>query len=327
ALSTLTSFYQYPTKPLPSLDVIPFNQISTNKLDHFKLQFTNANALQFYTDGSLTFLGSPDCQMGIAWLQTNQNWPLLSFNATFVSHSPSLTLVEIVAILAATYTAPPNSNIEICTDSQAAIASYYKIITICEESSSLNPAFKIPYFHIWMILMQLITSNNIVLSLTKVKAHGSDKLNNKVDALAKQLSGAPLSINNNHLGPKYFMSYNNIPIITLSCLFIKYMQQASWAGILLSLPQFAKYHNFHIDWQTLFYVLNDSENARSFLSHLKELNRPNNDTLIDAIDQSSIWYCNSFNNNLCFMDLIKGIIPSSFSSSITSVTNNKQLTQ
>ncbi|CAG8663744.1 5371_t:CDS:1, partial [Funneliformis caledonium] len=54
---------------------------------------------------------------------------------------------------------------------------------------------------------------------------------------------------------------------------------------------------------------------------------PNNDTLIDAIDQSSIWYCNSFNNNLCFMDLIKGIVFSSFSSSITSVTNNKQLTQ
>jgi hypothetical protein len=195
------------------------------------------------------------------------------------------------------------------------------------------------------------------------------------------------------------MSYNNLPIITPPRLFIKHMQQASWAGILLSLPQFAKYHNFHIDWQNLFYVLNDSENARvtsfdackrkqfkiklllqllptftimnarypqvyttntcfrchtaiedfdhiwsclqntssltdliqkhkqSFLSHLKDLNKPNNDNLIDAIDQSSIWYCNSFNNNLCFVDLIKGIIPTSFSSSITSITKNKQLTQ
>src|SRR5688500_17306965 len=39
ALSTLTSPYQYPTKPLPSLDVIPFDQTSINKLDRLKLQF------------------------------------------------------------------------------------------------------------------------------------------------------------------------------------------------------------------------------------------------------------------------------------------------
>jgi hypothetical protein len=72
-LSTLTSPYQYPTKPLPSLDIILFDQLSINKLDHLKVLFTNANALQFYTDGSLISLGSPDCQMGIAWLQTDQN--------------------------------------------------------------------------------------------------------------------------------------------------------------------------------------------------------------------------------------------------------------
>jgi hypothetical protein len=45
ALSTLTSPYQYPTKHLPNLDVIPFDQSSINTLDRLKLLFTNANAL------------------------------------------------------------------------------------------------------------------------------------------------------------------------------------------------------------------------------------------------------------------------------------------
>ena len=66
ALSTLTSPYQYPTKTPLDLTIIPFDQHSINRLDCFKTNFANANTLQFYTDGSLTLLGSPDCRMGIA---------------------------------------------------------------------------------------------------------------------------------------------------------------------------------------------------------------------------------------------------------------------
>ena len=111
ALSTLTSPHQYPTKPSPNLSILPFDQPSINRLEHLQLQFANANFLQFYTDGSLTSLGSSNCQMGIAWLQTDQNWPSLSFNVTLVLHSSSSTLAEIVAILAAVYTSPPNATI------------------------------------------------------------------------------------------------------------------------------------------------------------------------------------------------------------------------
>ncbi len=166
----------------------------------------------------------------------------------------------------------------------------------------------------------------------------------------------------------------------------------------MTLPHLNKYTNDHIDWQTLFYVLNDSEhdrvtsfkackrkqfkiklllqllptmttmNARypqtyvsntcfrcnsftedfdhiwtcnnnsksidniiqdtksTFMSHLIDLNRPNNNIPLDYVSQSPLWNCSSTNNNLCFLDLLKGIIPSSFSSSINAITKNKQLT-
>ena len=73
ALSTLSSPHQHQTEPLPNLSILPFDQPSINNLDKLQLQFANANLLQFYTDGSLTSLGSSNCQMGIVWLQTDQN--------------------------------------------------------------------------------------------------------------------------------------------------------------------------------------------------------------------------------------------------------------
>ena len=73
ALSKLTNPYQYPSMPLPNLNILPFDTCSIKLLDTLKSNFTSASFLQFYTDGSLTSLGSSNCRLGIAWLQTDSN--------------------------------------------------------------------------------------------------------------------------------------------------------------------------------------------------------------------------------------------------------------
>jgi hypothetical protein len=66
ALSKLTNPYQYPSNPIPNLDVLPFDIHSINLLNNIKTNFTSASSLQFYTDGSLTSLGSSNVRLGIA---------------------------------------------------------------------------------------------------------------------------------------------------------------------------------------------------------------------------------------------------------------------
>ena len=65
ALSKLSNPYQYPTRPLPDLNVLPFDIYSTNLLNTIKSNFASASSLQFYTDGSLTFLGSLNYHLGV----------------------------------------------------------------------------------------------------------------------------------------------------------------------------------------------------------------------------------------------------------------------
>jgi ribonuclease HI len=262
ALSKLTNPYQYPTKPSPDLNVLPFDSSSIQLLNNIKSNFSSASSLQFYTDGSLTSLGTSDVRLGVAWLQTDSNWPLLSFNATLSSYSPSSTLAETVAILAAIYASPPDSNIEICTDSQVAISTFQKLSFIFCDSLSINPAFKIPYFHIWSMIFNLIAQSNISISFTKVKAHIDDISNNTVDKLAKQLPAHQLTINKDHLGPGYYLCHQSIPVITPHRLFIKHKKQAVWAESLLSLPHLSSYRDKVVDWHLLFRLLNDEESSR-----------------------------------------------------------------
>jgi ribonuclease HI len=153
--------------------------------------------------------------LGIAWLQTDPQWPSLSFNASLLSQSPSSTLAEIVAILVAIYVSPHNSDIEICTDSQVAISSFFKLSFLFRDSLSINPAFKIPYFHLWSMLFSLLAQKHIAISFTKVNAHTDDIFNNKVDKLAKYLPAHQLSINKDHLGPGYYLCYQSSPIIAI----------------------------------------------------------------------------------------------------------------
>ena len=262
ALSKLTNPYQYPTIPLPDLNVLPFDSFSINLLNNIKSDFISASSLQFYTDGSLTSLGTPNVRLGVAWLQTNPNWPSLSFNATLSSQSPSSTLAEIVAVLAAIYASPPNSEVEICTDSQAVISSFHKLSFIFCDSLSINPAFKIPYFHIWSMLFSLIAQHNVSVSFTKVTAHKDDVFNNTVDKLAKQLPAHLLSVNKDHLGPGYYFCYYSTPIIAPHRFFIKNKIQAVWAESLLFLPHLHSYRDKSIDWPLLFKILNDEESSR-----------------------------------------------------------------
>ena len=163
----------------------PFDQYSMDTLTNHKLTFTNASSLQFYTDGSLSNLGSANCRMGIAWLQTDQTFPPISFNATLLSLSPSANLAELVAITAAVFVAPSHLIITICTDSLSTINTYNKILLLTKRTSMLNPIFKFQHFPIWLFLFKLILDNNLDITFIKVTAHSDDQYNNQVDCLAK----------------------------------------------------------------------------------------------------------------------------------------------
>ena len=77
-----TLLYPKPKPPslLPSIN-IPIAQIpsifqsgpASDLLQSIAIQNSNLNNFIFYTDGSVTNIGSPQCSMGIGWLQLNND--------------------------------------------------------------------------------------------------------------------------------------------------------------------------------------------------------------------------------------------------------------
>ncbi|CAB4377837.1 unnamed protein product [Rhizophagus irregularis] len=152
-----------------------FNEfyILTNNL----ASFTN---LEFYTDGSLKIDNDNPC-MGFGWIFSSDTSLNIEFSGA-TTQWPSSTRAEIMAVLTCLIVCPPNSLINIFTDSQCTIDTFTSL-----SNYKLTPKRKqkINNIILWQAIQQIIAELNLQVQFTKVKAHSGVEYNDKADKLAK----------------------------------------------------------------------------------------------------------------------------------------------
>uniref|UniRef100_U9SG20 ribonuclease H n=1 Tax=Rhizophagus irregularis (strain DAOM 181602 / DAOM 197198 / MUCL 43194) TaxID=747089 RepID=U9SG20_RHIID len=136
--------------------------------------FTN---LEFYTDGSLK-IDDDNPRMGFGWIFTSDT----NLNIKFSTQWPSSTRAEIMAVLTCLIVCPPNSLINIFTDSQCTINTFTSL-----SNYKLTPRRKQKINNIifWQAIQQIIAELNLQVQFTKVKAHSGVDYNDRADKLAK----------------------------------------------------------------------------------------------------------------------------------------------
>jgi len=106
----------------------------------------------------------------------------LEFSASAVLW-PSSTKAEMLACLTALLVVPASANVSLYTDSAATIAGFDNIGSY--RNLSVRKREKIPNFQIWLTIVHTIECKQLRIKMIKVKAHSGDRLNDRVDKLAK----------------------------------------------------------------------------------------------------------------------------------------------
>src|SRR3954463_447469 len=240
-LSTLP-YIEYQRPNNPSLIYKYVSRTHLNNLLTLERSFATARNLTFYTDGSLTGLGSLSIRMGLAWLQTNPISPVVSYSSAFVTSFPSSSAAELGAIFTAGLVAPQYCRIKIYTDSQSVIQQFNKFKSIRCFSPSIRPLLKINNYPLWFSLFEVIDEQNLSLILHKVKGHSGDLYNEKVDQLAKNcLDSAALTFSLSNL-KQYYYRYNGMCITVPIRPFIKDITQSIIYNKFQQLPVINKHH-------------------------------------------------------------------------------------
>jgi ribonuclease HI len=145
----------------------------------------NKDKYVVYTDGALYKGDGKDSmgKLGIGWVQIgeNNNWPEEEV-ALGLEGWPSATIAELVAIWAVMLTVPEGKQIEIYTDSSAAIRNISKALQDLSNERILKRKNAM-----WIKnIIGLTKSKNVKLKFFKVKSHSEDKWNDRADYLAKR---------------------------------------------------------------------------------------------------------------------------------------------
>ncbi|CAJ0630512.1 14761_t:CDS:2 [Entrophospora sp. SA101] len=141
------------------------------------------NQLEFWTDGSLKNPSSPDIKLGYGWIQVDKNKKITNSFSGALSQWPTSTCAEIFSLLTAILTCPANSIINIYLDSQATIDGFNNWK---QKSKTIRSYLKINNFSLWESIYSTMEKYNLIVNLTKVKAHSNKyPLNDTVDSLAK----------------------------------------------------------------------------------------------------------------------------------------------
>ena len=104
--------------------------------------------------------------MGIGWIIKTENQDL-TFQAKTNQSFPSSSRVELLAILSALITIPPNTTVELYSNSQAAINSIQTQMLPNRSKQQKQLKYQIVLDNI----KQIIISSNIQLNLHKIKVH------------------------------------------------------------------------------------------------------------------------------------------------------------
>src|SRR4051812_9510801 len=185
-----------------------------NELLQLQTQLSNSSLLDFYTDGSVTDIGTEQASMAFALLQTNSSSPFVQFKAN-IEQWCSSNCAELAAILLALLISPSNSTINIFPDCKSVIDYYTTLIS--RSFISPRSIFKGSTNNLlWSMIMDTITINSLNITFHKIKAHSGDYYNDLVDNLARTLhSYNSLSISflpSNISTLRYFPLWNNIII-------------------------------------------------------------------------------------------------------------------
>src|ERR1043165_9824237 len=139
----------------------------------------------FYTDGALYKKREENDteRIGISWVQVGEenNWPEEEI-ALRLEGWPSATIAELAAIWTAILTVPEGKNIELHTDSMAALRNINRVVQEVGKEKILKKKNAM-----WIMnITGLIKSKNIKIDIVKVKSHSEDKWNDRADSLAKK---------------------------------------------------------------------------------------------------------------------------------------------
>ncbi|PKY17728.1 hypothetical protein RhiirB3_430406 [Rhizophagus irregularis] len=170
-----------------------------SELKNLALMLNDFTTLQFYTDGSYQNNNTGnEPPMGYGWILANHLNDNIFYSGS-LKFFPSSTKAETMAILTALIICPPNSIVEIYTDSQAAIDAFHKSKNL--HSISPRRFNKINNNILWSTIHHIIKKLSIKVSLFKVKAHSGDHYNDVADTLAKagRLILTPTTVNHEHL--------------------------------------------------------------------------------------------------------------------------------
>src|SRR6266542_2665995 len=235
-----------PSSPLPQ----------TFELLVYHLQHNNSvlENYQFYTDGSLTNLCSPDMRMDFGWVQVVDDLILASHSASIPCFYPSASRAEISAIAHIISNLPDNSTIELYTDSLSSINTLQKYLLT--PTLFKRTLYKIPNHLLWGSVADDIFKKNLIVKIFKVPAHSGNLLNDRADALARVATSSSPDIPS--YTPSTHSSFFSTRIVFNSSLpleinprsFYSTLCDAAFFEQFLSLDRMVKYKNLslHINW-------------------------------------------------------------------------------
>src|SRR6266511_2744049 len=216
--------------------------------------FSSRNTFTFYTDGSVQRINNVT-MAAAAWIEITTVVPTEFSNAVNINFISS-TKTELVAVIAAIITLPPNSTTNIYTDSKNVITTYN---TIQQQHVLKYPrlCLKTPHIDLWYILFDIIYNKDLTIIFHKVKAHNGNDHNEYVDTLAKEAIYSDV-MDFNTINSLYIVipKYNNFLITTHLRSFIKNLSNVKGFFKFYQLHRNAKYRQLDIDWNNTFAYLN-----------------------------------------------------------------------
>ncbi|GBC08208.1 hypothetical protein RclHR1_07970010 [Rhizophagus clarus] len=166
-----------------------------NQFKNSLITFDSYRSFNFFTDGSLSHIGTPECRYGFGWIQVVPNTLRLQFQGCSC-FSPSSTRAEIFSILTVLLSIPSHSSCVINTDSQNCITTFYNFINE-HRTLSIRQQLKINNYDLWYTIRELVFQKHLLVTFVKVKAHDGIVENDIADNLAKAgtLGNDPILIN------------------------------------------------------------------------------------------------------------------------------------
>ena len=236
-------------------------------LENFINRYNYAD-YSFYTDGALD-----NCTLngGVAWIRVDivNNEEIEKFFMN-IKGEKSSTRLELLAIITVLLVMPPNNQLTIYTDSQAAVLKFNRFKRNFETKSE-RKLLNEEDLYLWKFILTFLKNNNIDMILLKVKAHDEDEWNNKVDKLAVKVKNninenINLVLNlENLFNQEYYLWWNDYKIKGNIRKWVKELNylynKANW-WILKKFYNLGKVYLDLIDWDGTYKFLRNEQSTK-----------------------------------------------------------------